>query len=238
MVRTSRAPISIKNLIVVFLSLLVSIILGFISHDLLLGGTILFTGLTSAYFASIGRKSQYLLSIVNYALMGYAAYRNQLFGSASFSIFVCIPLQFLGFWAWGRHSQKSGQVKTRKFTAKLSLIIIVSCVASSLAIGYLLSLIPSQRLSFLDAASNCINFCGIILMVLRYTEAWWVWMANNIIDLAIWTIIFFSVASPEAPMMFATSIAYLLVNIYGAIRWWHESHTQSPKTTRHLKTQR
>lgn len=214
-----------RNLVIVVASLVLSIVLGLLSHDLLLGSTILFTGLISAYYASIGRKFQYLPSIVNYALMGYAAYRNQLFGSASFSFLVCIPMQMLGFWAWSRHSQKSGQVKSRKFTAKLSIILVVSCIASSLAVGYLLSLIPSQRLSFLDAASNCINFCGLILMVMRYAEAWWVWMANNIVDLVIWTIIFFGGNSPEAPMMFATSIAYLAINIYGAVRWWRESHS-------------
>lgn len=81
-----------KNLLITLLSLTLSIILGVLSHDIILGGTILFTGLLSAYFASQGRKIQYLLSIINYALMGYAAFRNQLFGSASFYILACLPL--------------------------------------------------------------------------------------------------------------------------------------------------
>lgn len=206
--------------------LLISILLGIITHDPIIGGTILFTGLTSAYFASLGLKSQYLLSVVNYALMGYAAYRNQLFGSASFSILVCIPMQALGFFAWSHHTTHSGRVRSRKFTAKLSAILIASCVAGSAALAYLLSLIPGQRLSLLDATSNCINFCGLILMTLRYAESWWVWMANNILDLTIWSIVFLSgTGSPEAPMMFFTALAYLLVNIYGAFKWWRESQT-------------
>lgn len=92
--------------------------------------------------------------------------------------------------------------------------------------GYLLSLIPTQRLSWLDAASNCVNLCGIILMTMRYAESWWIWMVNNTLDLTIWTIILIGSSSAEAPMMFATSIAYLLINIYGAIKWQRESKIQ------------
>lgn len=218
-----------KNLIITLLSLALSIILGILSHDIILGGTILFTGLLSAYFASQGRKIQYLLSIINYALMSYAAFRNQLFGSASFYIFACLPLQIWGFWQWGKNSDKSGTVKRRKFTLKTSTIVIISCIIGSLAIGYLLSLIPSQRLSWLDAASNCVNLCGIILMTMRYAESWWIWMVNNTLDLAIWTIILIGGSSTEAPMMFATSVAYLAINIYGAIKWWRESKVQRKK---------
>lgn len=217
----------IKNLLVVFLSLSLSVILGILSHDLVLGGTILFTGLLSAYFASVGRRGQYLLSVINYILMGYASFRNQLFGSAGFYIIMCVPLQIWGFWQWSKNSNQSGNVKKRKFTAKTSLIVIIGCVASSLLIGYLLSLIPGQKLSWLDAASNCVNLCGIILMAMRYAEAWWIWMVNNTLDLAIWIIVFASGTSSEAPMMLATSIAYLAINIYGALKWWHESKVRA-----------
>lgn len=220
---TKTHPQKIRNPLVIFLSLVLSVVLGILSHDLILGGTILFTGLLSAYFASVGRRGQYLLSVINYILMGYASFRNQLFGSAGFYFIMCVPLQIWGFWQWGKNSTKSGNVKKRKFTAKTSAIVIIGCVAGSLLTGYLLSLIPGQRLSWLDAASNCVNLCGIILMAMRYAEAWWIWMVNNTLDLTIWIIIFVGGTSSEAPMMLATSTAYLVINIYGAIKWWQES---------------
>lgn len=220
-----QSRIDSKNTIVILFSLILSVALGLLSRDLILGGTILLTGLLSAYFATQGRKIQYLLSVINYALMSYAAFQNQLFGSAGFYILMCVPLQIWGFWSWGKNSTKSGNVKKRKFTPKTSIIVIASCLIGSLIFGYLLSLIPSQRLSWLDAASNCVNLCGIILMCLRYAESWWIWMVNNTLDLSIWTIILLSGDSSEAPMMFATSVAYLIINIYGALKWWRESHT-------------
>ena len=84
--------------------------------------------------------------------------------------------------------------------------------------GYLLTLIPSQRLAFMDASSNCINLCGVILMILRFKEAWWIWLINNIIDLIIWIITTVS-GGNGAIMMLLVSIGYLLINIYGVIKW-------------------
>ncbi len=215
-----------KTLLITLLSLLLSIVLGILSHDIILGGTILFTSLTSAYFATQGRRVQYILGIINYALMGYAVFQNQLFGSAGFYILTGVPLSLWGFWQWGKHSDASGEVKRRKFTFKTSIIVVVGCIIGSLGVGYLLSLIPSQRLSWLDAASNCVNLCGIILMIMRYAESWWIWLINNTLDLSIWTIILLGGTSAEAPMMFASSVAYFLINIYGAAKWWRESKVQ------------
>ena len=68
------------------------------------------------------------------------------------------------------------------------------------------------------ATSNCINLCGIILMILRFKESWWLWLINNIIDLIIWFITVINGGSGSV-MMLIVSITYLLINIYGIIRW-------------------
>lgn len=131
---------------------------------------------------------------------------------------------------WGKNSDASGEVKRRKFTLKTSVVVVVGCIAGSLIVGYLLSLIPSQLRRWLDAASNCVNLCGIILMTMRYAESWWIWLVNNTLDLSIWTIILLGGTSAEAPMMFASSVAYFALNIYGAAKWWRESKTQRKKS--------
>ena len=81
-----------------------------------------------------------------------------------------------------------------------------------------MSLIPGQRLAIMDASSNCINLCGVILMILRFKEAWWLWLANNIIDLIIWIITTMNNGTGSI-MMLLVSIGYLLINIYGVIKW-------------------
>lgn len=117
---------------------------------------------------------------------------------------------------------ENNNVIVREFTLENSIIIVSSCIVGSFILGYLLNLIPSQNLAFMDATSNIINLCGIVLMMLRFKECWWVWLANNIIDLLIWTIIVIN-KGEGAIMMLLVSIGYLLLNIYGIIRWQIEA---------------
>ncbi len=207
-----------KYLVITILSLTISIISGIISNDLLLGGTILLTGLLCAYFASEGKRINYILGLINYLLMGYVAFKNNLFGIFFFYIFIFSPIQVNGYITWNRNLNDDKNVKVREFTLKNSIIITLSCIIGSIILGYLLTLIPTQRLAFMDATSNCINLCGVILMILRFKESWWLWLINNTIDLIIWIITVIN-GGNRSVMMLLVSIGYLLINIYGVIKW-------------------
>ena len=207
-----------KYVIITFICLLMSIISGIVAKDLLVGGTILATGLLCAYFASEGKRINYLLGLANYLLMGYVAFKNNLFGIFFFYLFVFAPLQVNGYLSWKKNLDNDKNVKVREFTFKNSIIITLSCVIGSFVLGYLLSLIPGQRLALMDASSNCINLCGVILMILRFKESWWLWLVNNIIDLIIWIITVIDKGNGSI-MMLLVSIGYLLINIYGVIKW-------------------
>lgn len=207
-----------KYLIITILCIILSLITGILSNDILVGGTILLTGLLCAYFASEGKRINYILGLINYLLMGYVSLKNNLYGIFIFYIFIFSPLQIKGFITWNDNLNEDKNVQVREFTLKNSIIITISCIAGSLLLGYLLTLIPHQRLAFMDATSNCINLCGVILMILRFKESWWLWLINNVIDLTIWLITFINKGEGSF-MMLLVSIGYLLINIYGIIKW-------------------
>lgn len=207
-----------KYVIITSICILLSIISGIIAEDLLVGGSILLTGLLCAYFASEGKRINYILGLINYLLMGYVALKNNLFGMFAFYLFLFAPLQIHGYVTWKKNVDNSNNLKVREFNLKNSIIIIFSCILGSFILGYILTLIPGQKLAFMDASSNCINLCGVILMILRFKESWWVWLTNNIIDLIIWILMVLDKGN-GAIMMLLVSIAYLLINIYGIIKW-------------------
>lgn len=207
-----------KNIIITIICIVISIISGIITNDILVGGLILASGLLCAYFASEGKRVNYILGLINYLLMGYVSFKNNLFGIFFFYIFIFSPLQIHGFISWKKNLNQDNNVKIREFTLKNSIIITLSCIIGSLILGYVLTLIPGQRLAFMDAASNCINLCGVVLMILRFKESWWLWLINNVIDLIIWIITFINKGEGSA-MMLLVSIGYLLINIYGVIKW-------------------
>lgn len=117
-----------------------------------------------------------------------------------------------------KNLNEKNNVKVREFNFKNSIMITLACILGSLLLGYLLTLIPTQRLAFMDATSNCINLCGVVLMILRFKESWWLWLINNIVDLIIWIITTIQ-GGEGAIMMLLVSVGYLLINIYGVIKW-------------------
>lgn len=195
-----------------------SIICGILSKDYLLGTIILLSGLLNAYYASLGKVYNYFWGALYCILSGYVSYINGLYGIAVLSFFVYFPSQIQGYLSWRKKKDENNEVEVRGFTLKNSIIIILSCIAGSFALGMILSKIPGQQLAFLDASSNIINLCGIILMNLRFKECWFVWLFNNAIDLSIWIINAINMTS-NSVMMLLVSIGYLLINIYGLIKW-------------------
>lgn len=207
-----------KYLIVTIICILFSLISGLYAHDLIIGGATLATALLCAYFSSEGKRSSYILGLINYLLIGYTSFKNHLYGLFFFGVIVCPIFQIQGYISWSKNLDEDNNVKVREFTLKNSIIITLSCIIGSLILSYLLTLIPGQRIALMDASSNIINLCGVILMILRFKESWWIWLVNNVIDLGIWIITFIEKGDGSF-MMLLVSIGYLLINIYGIIKW-------------------
>lgn len=211
-----------REYIIVAISFIFSVIAGILSHDLIIGGLTLFTALVCAYYSSEGKRSSYIWGLINYLFIGYTSLKNHLHGLFLFGIIICPLLQIQGYISWGKHLNEEKTVKVREFTLKNSIIITLSCVVGSLVLSYLLTLIPKQQIPFMDAASNTINLCGVILGILRFKECWWIWLVNNIIDLGIWIIMVINQGTGSI-MMLLVSIGYLVINIYGIIKWQIEA---------------
>lgn len=56
-------------------------------------------------------------------------------------------------------------------------------------------------------------------MNLRFKECLAVWLFNNTVDLIIW-IVNLMKNTANSTMMLLVSIGYLLINIYGLIKWY------------------
>lgn len=207
-----------KNMIVIIVSAIISIIIGIISKDAIIGSLILFTSIMNSYLASIGKKESYITGLISSILTSYVSLKNNLYGLFFFYLIIFAPMQVYGYINWKNNEDDSKNVKIRAFTLKNSLIIIFACIIGSFLLGYLLTLIPNQKLAFLDASSNIINLCAVILMILRFNESWWIWLFNNIIDLIIWSVTFKN-NGMTAFSMFTSSLIYLIINVYGIIKW-------------------
>ena len=204
--------------IFIIIFVIFSAILGYFSGDLILGGLLLSTGLITSYLACIGRRSGYIFGFINALLISYVAYKNNLFGSFAVNAFIFAPLEIYGLVSWSRHLDSEKDVKIRKFDLKTSIIIVLSCIAGSILVGLILSLIPTQQLAFMDSTINCLDICALILLNLRYKENWALWITSGALSIIVWSIAF-SNGGENAFMRLIAAIGFLFINIYGAIKW-------------------
>ena len=179
---------------------------------------IIVTSLLNALLASNFKRINYVYDFICYTLMGIVAYQNQIYGMFFFYIFIFAPLQIYGYIKWGKNKNKSNELITRSFSPQNRIITIISCIILSLSLAFLLRKIPGARFTYLDAFSNIINLCGVVLLALRFNESWWLWLINNIIDVILWNNVYHLSGSYSASMLLSSTI-YLIVNIYGIYKW-------------------
>ena len=194
-----------------------SIIIGIFFNDVLLGSTTLIFGFLNAYYMAIGKPSNYIFGILFSITYALECYNNGLFGFVIFTILVYTPIQIYGLINWIRHKSNDAIImKSLKIWHAIVLTLLLA--GASFGLGFLLSLIPGQNLAFLDSSSQILNLCGLILIALRFREAWYIWLFNNIIDLIIW-IMRLCVGAVNAPMAFIVSIMYFIMNVIGIVLW-------------------
>lgn len=214
-----------KNTIIIASTIIFSLALGIIFDDYIWGTLTLIFGFLNAYYMAIGKWQNYIFGFLFTLTYAYICTINGLYGWLIFSILFYLPIQIYGIINWSKNKNDS-EVQMKNFTLKNSLIICLSIVAGSTLLGFLLSLIPNQNLAFLDSTSQIINISGVILVAIRFRECWYIWLANNTIDLAIW-IINVSNGTANSAMTLITSIMYFVMNIIGLISWLKISRAQN-----------
>ena len=218
----------LRDVFIVTSSIILSIILGIVFDDYIWGSLTLIFGFLNSYYMAIGKWQNYIFGILFTITYTYICTINGLYGWLIFSILFYLPSQIWGLVNWFRNKQDD-KVEMKSFTWKNSLIICSIVIIGSFILGLLLSLIPNQNLAFLDSTSQIINICGVVLVAIRFRECWYIWLANNVIDLVIWIINVIK-GTVNSEMTLITSIMYLIMNIIGLICWIKIEKTQKMKS--------
>lgn len=186
--------------------------------DIVIGVLIIVLSILNSYLASNFKKINYIFGLLSYLLMGYIAYKNNIYGMFIFYIFIFSPMQLIGYINWGKKQDNNKNVIVRAFSFKNRLLLITASIIFSIILATILNKIPGARFTFLDSFSNIINLSGVVLMALRFNESWWLWLINNIIDLILWANVL-NVGGDYSIFMLISSIIYLIINVYGIIKW-------------------
>lgn len=212
-----KRKVRLKEIVVIILSFILSFVIGAMFGDYVWGSLTLAFGFLNAYYMALGRWENYIYGILFTLTYAYICTINGLYGWLIFTIIFYLPVQIYGIVNWFKN-KTDDVVEVKSFTLKNSIIICLSIFVGSFILGFLLSLIPSQNMAFLDSTSQIINISGVVLVSIRFKECWYVWIANNLIDTIIWILNVIKGAS-NAEMTLITSIMYLVMNVVGLVYW-------------------
>ena len=223
-----NTKIKTKAYVVLTLCVVGSVILGVLSNDLIIGGSLLATSLISSYLAAIYRRSNYVFGAICALLIAYTAYLNNFYGSVIVNALIFMPIELYGFFAWSRNLDSDKNVKIRRFSLKTSIIVVSACTIGSFVFGYLLTKIPSQNLAFLDSTICCLDLCALILLNMRYGESWWIWTLSGILSTIMWVIAFAN-GGEGALMRLITAGCFIVINAYGLIKWNYQTNPKKKR---------
>ena len=179
--------------------------------------SVFLTGVLCVVLAAKGHLWTYVFGMYNTIGYAYVAHGNGLFGEMGLNLLFFLPMNVIGFLMWQRKMQ--GDTVIMRGMSSLALAGVVAlCLAASLGLGRLLSLIEGQNTPYIDAATNVLSIAATFLMVWRFKEQWLLYIVLNVFTVAMW-FIRTAHGSSDGPMMIVMWSAYLVNACYGWYNW-------------------
>lgn len=126
-----------------------------------------------------------------------------------------IPIDILSYIRWSRNIDRDDENVTavKRLTWKASLLLLLFVVAFSAVMGTIMTHIPGSEDSYLEALATATGMVNGVLLMLRYSEQWYVWLITTALYLAM------DIRSGAYGLMI-DDIAMLGVTFYGIVKWF------------------
>ena len=170
------------------------------------------SGILCVVLVSKGKISNYLFGLIFAYTYFYVAWSANFLGEMNTVLYVYLPSQFIGYFMWKNHMQNDhggASVVAKALTAKgWATLIIATAVGTLLFVQALRTAGGSS--TGLDGLTTVITVAAQLLMILRYREQWLLWIALNVLSIALWA---------ETQEMYLMYGAYLLNSLYCFYNW-------------------
>ena len=196
----------------------------FTSGGSLLGLAASLTGIITVVLVAKGRISNYYFGIANVLLYVILAWNQQYYGEVMLNAAYYMPMQFIGLYQWKKNKIKDDTVEPSIMSRKQKIGWLGIAVASVVGYGFFLdnyvTMLPlfekAASLPYFDSTSTILSIIAMYLMVQRYAEQWWCWIAVNVVSVYMWFTVLGSGTGLNVLIMWC---AYLVNSIYGLYNW-------------------
>ncbi|MDR2846453.1 MAG: nicotinamide riboside transporter PnuC [Candidatus Methanoplasma sp.] len=192
--------------------------------DNLFGFFVFLSGVLCVLLAAKGSIMTYIVGIFNTVGYAWLAWQNGLFGEVGLNMLFYMPMNFIGFFLWKGHMDKS-IVRMRRLNRRNILTAAVICVVGTMLLGLALSLLSGQNTPYLDASTNVLSVVATFLMIWRFREQWACYIILNVLSVIMWGLRWAD-GSPDGLLMVVMWSAYLVNAVYGMYNWTKGSKAQ------------
>ena len=177
-----------------------------------------------AYFASISgvicvylvsRESvwNYPIGIINIILLLLITWQTKLYGDFMLNIYFFV-VTFYGWWFWiAKRDKTKGEkvVRTRRYSNRGRLILVLICVVAFVDYALILSLM-GDSFPYPDSFTNVCSIVAMYLMSVKRIESWYLWIAVDVVSI----FIYLGVSQFVVAFMW---FAFLINTFYGLMIW-------------------
>ncbi len=191
-----------------------------------LGFIVLAAGVMGVVLSAKRSILNFIFGLVNVGLYAYIAYKSNYYGGAALHALYYVPMQFVGYRAWRRHSQSDDEsrVQARSMTRRQIVFWSVASAAAIAALTFVLDRYTADSQPLKDAAITVIAVVAQYLMTCAYWEQWVLWLAINLLSVTLWTVGTVK-GEPHAALMVVKYAFYSVNAVNGIIQWRRQSRT-------------
>lgn len=153
----------------------------------------------------------YPFGIAMVALYAVVFYREKLYSDALLQLFF-FAVQFWGWAAWRAARAAAGEVVVRRLSEAKRALWAGGCAIAVAVWGGLMFAFTDASYPWWDAAVAAISVAAQILMIRRYVENWWLWIAVDLVAIGLYA----------AKGLWPTTMLYfifLLLATWGLLHW-------------------
>ena len=145
-------------------------------------------GIFSVILCSQGKISTFFFGVVQITTYLYLCLIEHLYAEVAMNVFYFIS-QFYGFIVWKNNyqiSRDNAVLKSKTMRMAPLAVIVLSSLAVSALVGFLLQRFTDDSQPYLDAFTTVPAVVAQILMITAYRQQWYFWLVIDVLSAIMW----------------------------------------------------
>lgn len=175
-----------------------------------------------------GKLCAYVFGLVNSVLYAVISFKSALYGETMLNALYYVPMQFIGFYTWSKHMDKTTkEVKKKRMNISQRMLTAAAIAAGTVGYGLILRTL-NDTMPFIDAFTTVASVIALAASVGMYAEQWYIWIAVDVVTVYMWFRVFSG--SGENAATLVMWIIYVITGIAMLVKWEKEARVGESDT--------